>query len=163
VISVPATESKLADLYTAVVGALRLCQRLLEIGALTRGGLAKGKLYHKEGVLFGRDMIDAYCLERDVSKVPRIVVNPDVAMELEETFGKPEGLVALKDMIRQDQDGVWFIDLFHFPENDSIDNETFRFFCRSGAVLKRLLKRHHRMRRISLDAWRAVLAPLALF
>jgi hypothetical protein len=31
---------------------------------------------------------------------------------------------ALKDIIRQDQDGVWFIDLFHFPENDSIDTET---------------------------------------
>ncbi len=152
VISVPETTSKLADLYTAVVGTLRLCQRLLEIGALTRGGLAKGKLYHKEGVLFGRGMIDAYCLERNVSKVPRIVVNPDVAIEWEETFGNPKGLLALKDMIRRDQDGVWFIDVFHFPENDSIDNETHGFFCRSGDVLKRLLNEND----VGLSVWSKV-------
>jgi hypothetical protein len=152
VISVPETKSKLADLYTAVVGTLRLCQRLLEIGALTRGGLAKGKLYHKEGVLFGRAVIDAYCLERNISKVPRNVVNTDVAIEWAETFGNPKGLVVLKDMIRQDQDGVWFIDLFHFPENDSIDNETHSFFCRSGDVLKRLLNETD----VGLSVWSKV-------
>ena len=152
VISVPETKSKLADLYTAVVGTLRLCQRLLEIGALTRGGLAKGKLYHKEGVLFGRGMIDAYCLEKDVSKVPRIVVNPDVATEWKETFGNPKGFVALKDMIRQDQDGVWFIDLFHFLEGDFIDKGTYNFFCRSGVVLKRLLNEND----VGLSEWSKV-------
>ena len=152
VISVPETQSIALDLYTAVVGTLQLCQRLLEIGALTRGGLTKGKLYHKDGVLFGRGLIDAYYLERDVSKVPRIAVNPDVAMEWREAYGDPKGLVALKDMIRQDQDGVWFIDLFHFPENDSIDKGTYNFFSRTGTVLNRLLNESD----VGLSEWSKV-------
>jgi hypothetical protein len=140
VISVAEMQSPpMLELYTAVVGTFHLCQRLLEIGALTRGGIAKGKQYHKDGVLFGRGMIDAYYLERDVSKVPRIAVAPDVAAAWLEIFRNPRGLVALKDIIRQGCDGVWFIDLFHFPKNDSIDKGTYKFFCRSGAVLKRLL------------------------
>lgn len=140
VISVAEMQSPpMLELYTAIVGTLHLCQQLLEIGALTRGGIAKGKLYHKDGVLFGQGMIDAYYLERDVSKVPRIAVAPDVAAAWREIYGNPKGIVALKDMIRQDQDGVWFIDLFHFPENDSIDKATYRFFRRSEVVLKGLL------------------------
>src|SRR5208282_397717 len=93
VISVAQMQSPpMLELFTAVVGTLHLCQRLLEIEVLTRGGVAKGEMYHKDGVLFGRGMIDAYHLEKNVSKVPRIAVAPDVASEWREIYGRPKGL-----------------------------------------------------------------------
>jgi hypothetical protein len=42
-------------------------------------------------------MIDAYLLEQTAAKMPRIVVAPDIAEEWLHAFGRPGGLVALKD------------------------------------------------------------------
>lgn len=84
-------------------------------------------------------MIDAYKLERDVANVARIAVALPVAQQWAQTFGKPLGLVALKDLIREDRDGVSILDLFHFPERDSIDKTTAEFFWKAGPILSRLL------------------------
>ena len=48
VISVPDSTHRMATLYTLVVGTMTLCQRLLELGAATRGGIAKGLIYHRD-------------------------------------------------------------------------------------------------------------------
>ncbi len=154
VISVP--ETRMAGLYAAVVGTQRLCQRLLEVGALSRGGIVIGPLYHKDGVVFGEAMIEAYQIEQYVARVPRIAVSPELAAEWKACFGRPGGLVALKDVIKRDADGVWFIDLFHFPPNDSLDNETHMFFAKSGPILTELLREPGiRLREWSKIVWLA--------
>jgi hypothetical protein len=130
----------LSSLYTVVNTTANLYQQLLQRRALARGGLAKGPAHHKGGVVFGQGMIDAYLLEQNIAKVPRIAVAPDVAREWANAFGRPGGLVALKDLIRSDCDGVDFRDLFHFPENDSIDNTTFAFFKNIGPIIQELLR-----------------------
>jgi hypothetical protein len=126
-------------LYTVATTTVTLCQQLLHRSALARGGLTKGPCYHKNNIVFGQGMIDAYLLEQSIAKVPRVVVTSDIAREWLEAFGHPGGLVALRDMIVRDTDGVDFIDLFHFPENDSIDNTTFAFFRASGPNIRDLL------------------------
>lgn len=126
-------------LYTVTNATVTLCQQLLHRSALARGGLAKGLCHHKDGIVFGQGMIDAYLLEQNVAKMPRVVVTPDVAKEWQDTFGRPGGLVALKDLITRDTDGVDLVDLFHFPKRDSIDNTTFAFFKESGPDIRALL------------------------
>jgi hypothetical protein len=117
-----------------------LCRQLLvDLGVLTRGGIARGLAYHKDGILFGRAIIEAYNLEHDVAKVARIAVDQTVAQQWADTFGNPRGLVALKDVIRRDRDGVHILDLFHFPERDSIDKGTADFFWKAGPTLSRRL------------------------
>jgi hypothetical protein len=133
------TSQTLSSLFTAVNTTVSLYQQLLQRGALARGGLAKGPAYHNDGIVFGQGMI-AYLLEQNIAKVPRIAVAHDVAHEWANAFGRPGGLVALKDLIRPDCDGVDFIDLFHFPKTDSIDNSTFAFFKNSGPIIEQMLR-----------------------
>jgi hypothetical protein len=67
----------------------------LEVGLLVRGGLTRGKLYHRGGVVVGKAMVDAYKLERDVAVGARVVVDP-----------------AIQDHARlvRDEDGHWCLD-----------------------------------------------------
>jgi hypothetical protein len=159
VISVPEPhdKSRTGILYAIVFAVQGLCRKLLlDLGVLTRGGIARGPAYHKDGVLFGRSVIEAYKLEHEVAKVARIAVDSAVAAHWTETFGNPRGLVALRGVIRQDHDGVNFLDLFHFPPNDSIDRGTAEFFWGVSPVLTRLLADKTLDRRaLSKVAWLA--------
>jgi hypothetical protein len=153
----PADRNRTAGLYTVAFGVIGLCRKLLlDLEVLTRGGIARGRLYHKDGILFGSSFIDAYKLEHDVAKVARIVVDPIVAHQWAQTFGNPRGLVALKEVIRQDHDGAFILDIFHFPERDSIDKGTADFFRRAGPILSELLADTSLDRRaLSKIAWLA--------
>lgn len=67
----------------------------LEIGLLVRGGLSRGKLYHHGRVVVGEAMIDAYHLEKEVARHPRVVISPRI-----------------RDDVRlfKDEDGVRYLD-----------------------------------------------------
>lgn len=54
--------------------AEELSRRLLRSGYFARGGLTKGRLYHDHSMAFGPALVDAYRLERDVAKFPRILI-----------------------------------------------------------------------------------------
>lgn len=139
VISVPESAHRMPTFYTIMIGTMTLCQNLLELGAATRGGIAKGFVYHKDRVLFGPAVIDAYHLEHDVAVDARILVSSEVAREWRETYVPPNDM-AMRDLIKQDRDGAWFLDLFFFPENDSLDRSTHAFFEKSRVVIDKLLR-----------------------
>ena len=48
---------------------------LMQEGLLIRGAIAKGKLYHKKGVMFGPAFIEAHRIEQTVAKYPRVVLS----------------------------------------------------------------------------------------
>jgi hypothetical protein len=51
----------------------------LGVGLLVRGGLSRGKLYHRGRVVVGEAMIDAYKLESKVARNARVVVSPRIS------------------------------------------------------------------------------------
>lgn len=55
-----------------------LARRLLEQGFLTRGAVAAGNLYHRDGIVFGDAFLEAYRLEREIAIHPRIIVQDEV-------------------------------------------------------------------------------------
>ena len=62
----------------AYIGAI-----LLEEGVLLRGGLTIGNIVHNEnGTVFGQGLIDAYELERNCAKFPRIVFSDKIIKHL---------------------------------------------------------------------------------
>ncbi len=138
VITMPETAYRMSNLYAVVMGTMVLCQRLLELGTLARGGVAKGQVYHKGSVMFGPGVIDAYHLEHELAGVARVAVSPEVAREWQTTYVPPNDL-AMRDLIKQDRDGVFFLDLFFFPENDLLDRGTHGFFTKSRSVIEQLL------------------------
>ena len=106
---------------------------------MIRGGIAKGPLYHKDGVIFGKAMNRAVELEKDVALFSRVIVTPSIADDWRSYYGKPGGLTAARDEIREDHDGNHYVDLFHFPDGDDLDKETYATFQRSGPALEAML------------------------
>src|SRR5207245_1212687 len=65
---------------SGVIAIVRaLAGELLKRGILCRGGIAQGRTYHANGIVFGEGMVRAYDLERDVAKTARIVIAHEVA------------------------------------------------------------------------------------
>jgi hypothetical protein len=58
-----------------------LSRRLLRSGYFARGGITKGRLYHDHSMVFGPALVEAYRLERDVAKFPRILIPRSVAAD----------------------------------------------------------------------------------
>ena len=54
--------------------AATIASRSLHLGLLLRGGICKGELLHLPDIVFGKAFLEAYCLERDTAKLPRLVV-----------------------------------------------------------------------------------------
>jgi hypothetical protein len=52
--------------------ASALCIKLLQLGFLTRGGVAIGSVYHKDNVVFGPALIEAVALEKE-AHYPRVL------------------------------------------------------------------------------------------
>jgi hypothetical protein len=70
-----------AGLNAICKAAEELSRRLLRAGYFTRGGLTKGSLYHNRSMVFGPALVDAYRLESQIAKFPRIVIPRAVAMD----------------------------------------------------------------------------------
>ncbi|WP_303293853.1 hypothetical protein [Marinobacter sp. ST-43] len=79
---------------------------LLYSGILTRGGISVGPTVHESDLIYGEAMLQAYRIESSAAVYPRIVVDDAI-------FEYP-GIGAQKPYLRQDGDGLWFIDPFEF-------------------------------------------------
>lgn len=86
VLSVPLEEFPQSfGLGGAVTSLLQLVQQLTDSlmceGYILRGGMTRGGLYHEDGVVFGEALIKAHELESKKAKMPRIIVDTDLARE----------------------------------------------------------------------------------
>lgn len=55
-----------------------LCFSLLQSGIFVRGGVSKGQLHHDNEIVFGQGFLDAYHLESQVARYPRIILSRHV-------------------------------------------------------------------------------------
>jgi hypothetical protein len=86
------------SLYVSIIAA-----SALKIGFLIRGGIAKGKLYHADGVVFGEALVKAYRLESHVAIYPRVVVSDDIVGNIQ---------ARLSPWVKRDFDGLSCVDYF---------------------------------------------------
>ncbi|WP_250479641.1 MULTISPECIES: hypothetical protein [unclassified Caballeronia] len=88
--------------------------RLAEMGFLVRGGVTVGQLYHSSRHVMGPAMNEAYRLESQVAKYPRIVVDPKMltvarrARNLDNSAHEEEAYV--RAFLTPDLDGHLFLD-----------------------------------------------------
>jgi hypothetical protein len=144
--------AQFVGIYSIIHAVLELAKTFMKANALVRGGISKGMLYHKGPILFGEGVVQAYELETNIARVPRVVVSPEVRLRWDEAFAGGRWIPVLKDVIRTDDDGMGFVDLFHFPRGDSIDNGTRDFIRTAGNTLAHLLDKP----RLPLAAWTKV-------
>jgi len=99
--------SEVAPAWHVAAAVQALGIRFLEEGILTRGGVVHGEAYHNGRVLFGPGIVDAYTLESEVAKYPRILVAESVRKAV---WGYHEGLWK-GQLLKRDVDGCWYVNV----------------------------------------------------
>ncbi len=56
---------------------------LLKRGIYTRGGLVRGTVYHRDGMVVGPGLVEAHWLESNIARFPRIVVSDGLCADLD--------------------------------------------------------------------------------
>jgi hypothetical protein len=80
-----------------------LALEALPLGLLIRGGATIGPLHHKNGVVLGQAMVEAYDLESGMAIYPRVVVSQVLYSQLRDNFDL---------MLRRDFDGIVYLNYF---------------------------------------------------
>ena len=100
---------------------------LYSCSVLLRGAIVKGKLYDDTQIVYGPGLIDALKKESEVAYYPRVVLDAEVAKtyiayandnksgipvrEYDPTYGKEIALILNAIPIKEDVDGISFIDV----------------------------------------------------
>jgi hypothetical protein len=87
----------------------RLAIDLLEQGYFVRGAIVKGPLYHDEQMVFGEALVQAYHLENEVARYPRIMIRSDVVATMPHSFQR--------NFFRQAEDGPTYQHVLRLLEN----------------------------------------------
>jgi hypothetical protein len=90
----------------------RLQADLIKMGVLVRGGVAYGKHYSEDGIVYSAAIIDAYRLELKEAEVPRILISPDLADIMELSGGDSQSA------LRVDEDRYLFLNFSRFFSQD---------------------------------------------
>lgn len=112
VFSRPFDLSALPDFISSIAAWQR---SLLMDGLLCRGGIAFGKHFAKERFLFSKALIDAYHLESNKAKYPRIIVSHDL-MELAASKVNLSELRVVKE-----EDGAAFVDYLYTDAQEDVE------------------------------------------
>jgi hypothetical protein len=98
------------------------CRQLLEAGFASRGGIARGPIFHEEGeAVFGPAFVDAYLLESTHADGPRVILQ-NAVRTLIETYcaATPDSTLCrfFAEHVKRAEDGPATINLFaDFREN----------------------------------------------
>ncbi|MFO9100430.1 hypothetical protein [Legionella pneumophila] len=110
----------------AVIEILNIVQQLanfvIERGFLLRGGMSLGKLYHEKGVVFGPALVEAYTLESEHAKNPRILVCP----KLVDCFNEDKNGGTFNCFLQDELDGEYYLDYLPTALLYSSQNYTYQ-------------------------------------
>lgn len=99
--------SEVSPAWHVLAAVQALGSKFLTEGILTRGAVIQGEAYHSGRILFGPGIVEAYKLESQVAKYPRILVTDAVRQAV---GGYHEGLWKGR-LLCHDVDGCWFVNL----------------------------------------------------
>jgi hypothetical protein len=137
VLSEKATETGLKYLLYSVED---LTLDLLAQGILTRGGIAKGPMYHSEGVAFGPAFISAYYLESTIAKYPRVVVDRSVHNDYRARSRELWETGEFNPRLKHADDGPVYLDILRkFRKLSGVDSRSLRTCQSCRASIQNLL------------------------
>lgn len=124
-----------------------ICISLLQNRIPVRGGVTIGSLIHNERKCFGPAMVEAYWMESEKAKVPRILINPQV---LEQDLDRPYGTnsyefekAMLQSLIKEDpDDNQIFLDYMNQHDEFNKPREYNEFIVSIKEYIEDELKQH---------------------
>jgi hypothetical protein len=121
---------------------------LADEGILLRGGITVGDVALSYGQLFGPAVIRGYELESRVAIFPRIVVGQEVLDEVKRNpalwiHDRDTELQAVKDLLRRDCDGEYFVDYLRVVESELNDPSQYvGFLDKHRELIEKGLRRY---------------------
>ena len=145
VVSIPKAESR--GVLTLFKLLKKLQIRLLTQDILLRGSIVHGKLIHRDQLIIGPALIDAYEVESKSALYPRIVIDPNVLRLYVRKQGIPKRKLRLSDKaegitIKQDFDGTSYIDYFNSIE-EYCNEPVTQYFQKLEEMIKKYLGRKY--------------------
>lgn len=116
VISIQCNSENICDNFYSVVVLCGLIQeRFLQYKLLSRGGIAYGKYFVDDTMIWGTALVDAYKLEASVAIYPRIIVHPSLIAQVKHITGSPKSTFQknFSSWLYQDRDGLFYVDYFN--------------------------------------------------
>lgn len=140
VFSQPQTES--AGVIAMFDVLKRLQINMLEKNILIRGSIVHGKLIHKDNLIIGPALINAYNVENKSAVYPRIVIDPKVVNLYMRKGGKQLGVERIKDYdyeftFSDDFDGTYYIDYFNFVEEYLPNSNSNKYYGKMMEIIKK--------------------------
>lgn len=113
-ISDPSAMNKIVRMVTVLVQSL-----LNYAGILLRGGIALGKVFHDEEVVYGPGLVNAYELESKLAIYPRIIISEK---DLDEIVYQHKQVSAESnyEKFKKDKDGMLYLDIFKLSNKSEL-------------------------------------------
>ncbi len=106
-------ENEIDQVFKTVCDIQILLVNLILKGIVMRGAISYGKLFHDENYLFGPAFIEAYLIEKDKAKNPRIVCDNSIlvlSQKGKSLNSAKQDLEVFTEIVKKDEDGFWYID-----------------------------------------------------
>lgn len=110
---------------------------LIDLDIIIRGGVSIGGIYISESRVFGPGLIKAYELESKYAKYPRIIVDPELIYEYKTSpllkakwHSLKEDMEFTTRLLRQGDDGMWFVDYARAIESELDEPEMYPIFLK---------------------------------
>jgi hypothetical protein len=124
-------------LFQELVSLVQAQGELIDFDIIIRGGVSVGDIYISGGRVFGPGLIQAYELESKYALYPRIIIDPRLIYEhktgklLKAKWNRVEDeLEIMEKLLRQGDDGMWFINYVEALEDELDEHEMYRIFLR---------------------------------
>jgi len=117
---------------------------LLFDGFFIRGAIVKGNLYHDTKTVFGEALVEAYRLESEVARYPRIMVVRDVVKDATLYWGK-----GYEERLRHAEDGPAYVhvlrplqrdvtsELLRDPNVNAEESEQLNYYVKIGQTVQK--------------------------
>lgn len=128
--------------FRAMIKVLHLQMALVPLGVVVRGAISLGEATSHDEIIIGKGVTDAERLREEVADVPRVIVDPAMLRAIDNTpdlwaphHDSMDELGYVHKVLREDTDGLWFIDYLRASDTEVGELEDYHNFLHDHKVL----------------------------
>lgn len=135
-------------LFYEILDMVHIQTALAAKGIFIRGSITIGEIFVENELIYGPGLVRAYKLESKIASYPRMIIDPDLFRVFEGTDALKSNIHThvmekdyIKQMLRKDIDGLWFIDYLRGVESEFDDEFCYyEFLLRHANVIRKATK-----------------------
>lgn len=116
------------SVFSLILDVIHIQLDMMSKGILLRGGITVGQLCHKDNIVYGPAMVEAYELESKSAIYPRVIISEKVFLSaaLNPDNSIEEDLEWITSLLERDRDGQWYVDFLRQQQEASHDYDYFK-------------------------------------